>query len=104
MYYSSCFTVFHLSWEGGVCRERNTHDKRGINVYSFRNSAADLLPGHVQSLILLLVKLLNGLQDFSFVVLHNPLLLHQVVVLGGERDLYESVKGSVSNLSYRSSL
>ena len=42
---------------------------------------AHLLPGHVERFVLLLVQLLDGLQDLGLVVLHNPLLLHQVVVL-----------------------
>lgn len=48
---------------------------------------ADLLPSHVKSLILLLVQLLDGLQDFCFVILHDSLLLHQVVVLQKGRRL-----------------
>ena len=59
----------------------------------------DLLPGHVEGLILLLIQLLDGLQDLGFVVLHNPLLLHQVVVLKeGEVD------GDEGNLLFQSRL
>lgn len=56
-------------------KERNTN----------ANVRADLLPRQVESLILLLVQLLNGLQDFCFVVLNDPLLLHQVIVLQDRR-------------------
>lgn len=45
------------------------------------NVRPNLLPCQVESLVLLLVQLLDGLQDFGFVILNNPLLLHQVVVL-----------------------
>lgn len=48
---------------------------------------ANLLPSYVESLILLLVQLLNSLQDLGLVVFHNPLLLHQVIVLQGGKYL-----------------
>lgn len=52
-----------------------------------REMGADLLPCQIQSLILLLVQLLDGLKDFCFVVLNNPLLLHQVIVLNDGRQI-----------------
>lgn len=44
---------------------------------------SNLLPCQVESLVLLLVQLRDGLQDLCFVILDDPLLLHQVVVLQG---------------------
>ena len=41
-----------------------------------------LLPGHIQSLVLLLIQLLNGLKDLGLVILHNSLLFLKVVAQG----------------------
>lgn len=56
---------------------------KGLNLLC--KSKADLLPRQVESLILFLVQLLDGLQDFCFVVFNNPLLLHQVVILHNDK-------------------
>lgn len=46
---------------------------------------ADLLPRHVERLVLFLVQLFDRLQDLCFIVLDDPLLLSQVVILIGQR-------------------
>ena len=61
-----------------------------------------LLPGHIQSLVLLLIQLLNGLKDLGLVILHNSLLFLKVVVLKGAKKKQVSHKTTILKAKFPS--
>lgn len=75
--------LIHLNANAHVWSFTDSRSRRNKHLSLIFN--ADLLPRHVERLVLFLVQLFDRLQDLCFIVLDDPLLLSQVVILIGQR-------------------